>query len=59
MLEEFVNTNVDILAIAETKIDKSFTTSSLNLKGYSSPLRLDISKTSGGLLVYVNESIPF
>ena len=28
------------------------------MKGYNSPLRLDSTKTSGGLLVYINENIP-
>ena len=57
-LSEFVKNNVDVLTIAETKIDSSFTTPSLEIDGYSSPFRLDSSKTSGGLLVYVNENIP-
>ena len=57
-LEEFVKNNVDVLAIAETKIDNSFTTTSLEIEGYSSPFRLDYSKSSGGLLVYIDENIP-
>ena len=57
-LAEFVENNVDVLAIAETKIDNSFTIASLEIEGYSPPIRLDSSKSSGGLLVYVNENIP-
>ena len=57
-LETIINRNVDALAIAETKIDDSFTTSSLRIEGHNPPLRLDSSKSSGGLLVYVNEDIP-
>ena len=48
---EVVMENVDILAIAETKIDESFPTAQFLLVGYHSPYRL-------GILVYVKSSIP-
>ena len=56
-LREVVMENVDILAIAETKIDESFPTAQFLLVGYHSPYRLDKSPKSGGILVYVKSSI--
>ena len=57
-LREAVVENVDILAIAETKIDELFPTAQFLLVGYHSPYRLDESPKSGGILVYVKSSIP-
>ena len=57
-LREVVMENVDILAIAETKIDESFPTAHFLLVGYHSPYLLDKSPKSGGILVYVKSSIP-
>ena len=58
-LREVVMENVDILAIAETKINESFSTAQILLVGYHSPYGLDKSHKSGGILVYVKSSIPF
>ena len=58
-LREVVMENVEILAIAETKIDESFPTAQFLLVGYHSPYRLDKSPKSGGILVYVKSSIPY
>ena len=52
-LKEVVNKHVDILVIAETKIDKSFPTAQFIIDGFHKPLRVDILDKSGGLLVYV------
>ena len=41
-LELMVNENLDILCIAETKIDQSFPTTQFLLPGYHKPYRLDI-----------------
>ena len=57
-LREVVMENVDILAIAETKIDESFPTAQFLLLGYHSPYRFDKSSKTGGILVYVKASIP-
>ena len=56
--KEIINGNVDIFTIAETKLDGSFPTSQFEIEGYYSPFRLDITKPSGGLLVYIKSSIP-
>ena len=55
---EIINGNVDIFTIAETKLDGSFPNSQFQLEGYFSPFRLDITKQSGGLLVFIRSSIP-
>ena len=47
-----------ILTIAETKLDESFTSNQFLLENYKKPYRLDKSKTSGGLLVYILQDIP-
>ena len=49
--------SVDVLVIAETKLDSSFPTSQFMIPGYKTSYRLDVSAHSGGLLVYVNEQI--
>ena len=49
---------VDVLVIAETKLDSSFPTSKFMIPGYKIPYRLVVSAHSGGLvLVYVNEQV--
>ena len=42
-LKLIINENVDILCLAETKIDKFFPTTQFILPGYRKPYRLDIS----------------
>ena len=49
--------SVDILAIAETEIDKPFATVQFLLVGYRSPYQLDKSPKSCRILVYVKSSI--
>ena len=56
-LRVIINGNVDILIIAETKLDESFPTAQFLMEGYNKPLRQDVSSTSGGLLVYVKKGI--
>ena len=56
-LMTFIDGNVNVLAIVETKIDSSFTSNKLLATGYKKPLRLDLTSRSGGLLVYVKSDI--
>ena len=49
---------VDILTIAETKLDGSFPTNQFLIKGFHQPFRLNINRNSGGLLVYIKSSLP-
>ena len=50
--------NVNVLCVAETKIDNSFSENQFLLEGFKKPYRLDINARSGGLLLYVSEDIP-
>ena len=43
---------VDILIVAETKIDASFPTAQFSAEGYHKPYRLDVSEKSGGFSLY-------
>ena len=54
----FLDCNIDILTIAETKLDCTFPTAQFIVEGYKEPFRKDRKKNSGGLLVYVKEDIP-
>ena len=56
-LLEFTDDIVNFLAVSETKLDSSFPTGLLNLPGFRTHYRKDLSAQSGGLLVYVNSNI--
>ena len=56
--QEITNGNVDIVSIAETKIDASFPFAQFAFEGYHWPYCLSISGKSGGILVYVKSSVP-
>ena len=55
---DIVGNNVDVLSIAETKLDSSFPNAQFLLPGFHEPLRLDINHRIGGLLVYIKASLP-
>jgi len=55
-LDCLIGSIMDIICIAETKIDGSFPSSQFSLK--TPPYRLDISDRSGGLLTFVKSNIP-
>ena len=57
-LQTIINGNVDIVSVAETKLDASFPSAQFPLERYHIPYRLDINNKSGGILVYVKSSIP-
>ena len=48
--------SVDIFCIAESKLDESFLNSEIALGGFNKPYRLDVTASSGGLLIYVKAS---
>ena len=56
-LQQVICDSVDILTIAETKIDSSFPTAQFRLANYHTPYRSGISN-SGGILVYIRSNIP-
>ena len=55
---DIVGNNVDVLSIAETKLDSSFLNAQFLLPGFHVPVRVDINHRSGGLLVYIKASLP-
>ena len=57
-LQEIVMSKVDILIVAETKINVSFPTVQFLAEGYHKPYGLNVPQKSGGILVYINSSIP-
>ena len=57
-LRPLVSHYVDVLIIAETKIDNTFTTSQFIIEGFMKPFRYDRNRYGGGLLVYVRERAP-
>ena len=57
-LKIFIQGNIDILIVTETKLDDSFPTSQFFIEGYSQPYRMDRDIHGGGILIYVREDIP-
>ena len=57
-IPHLTDTNLDVFAIAETKLDSSFSESQFLLPGMRKPLQLDVASRKGGLLVFVNKDIP-
>ena len=50
--------NIDILLIAETKLNNTFPESQFLISGFQPPYREDRNEKGGGLLLYVREHIP-
>ena len=53
---ELVAGNVDILCIAETKLDPSLQNSQFLIPVFHKPLKMDVRSRGGGLLVYIKPS---
>ena len=53
-----IGDSFDVFSIAETKLDNSFPNAQFFTPGYKSPYRLDVSNTSGGIMVYVKKGLP-
>ena len=58
VLREIVSKNLDILMIAETRIDASFPTGQFAIEGFATLFRLDRNANGADLLVYVRSDIP-
>ena len=54
----FINNNLDILLISETKIDDTFPGSQFLIEGFSVHYKLDRTAKGGGILLYIREDIP-
>ena len=57
-IPRLIDNDLDIFAIAETKLDSSFPESQFILPGMRKPFRLYVTSRKGGLLVFVNNDIP-
>ena len=58
MLYSLIKDCIDIIAIGETKLDETFSNNEFFIEGFKKPYRLDKSKNSGGLMVYIKSHIP-
>ena len=57
-LKEITSLNLDVLMLAETKIDPTFPTGQFAMEGFATPFRLDRNVNGGGLLAYVRSDLP-
>ena len=57
-LKEIASQSLDVLMIAETKLDATFPTGQFAIEGFATPFRLDRNAHGGGILVYVRSDIP-
>ena len=57
-LKEIALQSLDVLMIAETKLDATFPTGQFAIEGFATPFRLDRNANGGGILVYVRSDIP-
>ena len=57
-MSSLISENVEILIVAETKLDSSFPTAQFLIPGFHQPFQLGINRQSCSLLVYVKGSIP-
>ena len=59
-MEVLLNDNrIDILAVNETKLDKSVLDPYITIENYSEPVRCDRNRHGGGVAVFVKESISY
>ena len=54
----YVDNNLDILMVSETKIDDTFPESQFLIEGFSTPCSLDCTAKGGGILLYIREDKP-
>ena len=57
-LVSFINNNLDILMISETKIDDTFPDSQFLITGFSVPYRFDRTAKGGGISLYIRDDTP-
>ena len=57
-IRENINKNLDIIIFSETKLGASFPSGNFLIPGYKQPYCLDISKSKGGILVFIRDDIP-
>ena len=52
-MRPMISESIDVLIIAETKIDNAFPASQFVIEGFMKPFRYDRNQNGGGLLIYV------
>ena len=57
-LVKYVDNNLDILMLSETKIDDTFPESQFLIESFSVPYRLDQTAKGRGILLYIRQNIP-
>ena len=50
--------HIDLLVVAETKLDYTFRTSQFLNEGFVQPFRLDQNRNGGGAMIYICDDIP-
>ena len=55
---DLISKNVDIALVAETKLDPCFPNSQFLTPDIHEPIRLDVTSTGAGMLVYIKCSLP-
>ena len=58
ILRPMISETIDILIIAETKIDNTFPTIQFLIAGFMKPYGYDRNRNGGGLLIYAREQDP-
>ena len=53
-----ISDSVDILCIAESKLDELYLNGEITLEGFEKPYRLDVTASNGGFLIYIKASLP-
>lgn len=53
-----ISDSVDILCIAESKLDELYLNGEITLEGFEKPYRLDVTAFNGGFLIYIKASLP-
>ena len=57
-LVKYVDNNLDIFMLSETKIDDTFPESQFLIESFSVPYRLDQTGKGRGILLYIRQDIP-
>ena len=57
MMKPMLLDDINIFMDTKTKLDNSFPVSQFNVKGFSSPFRLDRNKNGGGIILYIRSYI--
>ena len=52
MLSDQIKGNIGVLLVSETKIDVSFPIGNFLIDGFSTPYRLDLNSSGGGLMSF-------